>query len=113
MENNKNIKSSRNNRGVNLSLEDRFRLLYLNGRVNKTHHQKTEIKTFWECLKCGCTITVRYGSIGRKAIFCREHKAGMLNPTIVQAQYMKRLKDEQLAVIKESDKNYTKFMLDI
>lgn len=84
---------------ITLSQKDTYKLLYLNNKFN-TINKRYKFKTLhqWWCLNCSKEIFIRYDTIGLPNIFCKDEecqKKAMI-PTIVQYQYLKRLKDEQL-----------------
>lgn len=88
---------------ITLSKEDTYKIISESKRtkaINKKYKYTT--KTRWKCLSCGCTIFVSYRQYGRNAIFCEEcWKTKSNNPTIVQFQYVKKLKDYQLRLMEK------------
>ena len=84
---------------ITLSKEDTIKLYYKN---NKNISLKKRYKYItlhrWWCLNCKAEIFIKYDLISLSHIFCNNPDCKSLanHPTIVQYQYLRKLKEEQL-----------------
>lgn len=84
---------------ITLSHKDTYTLLF-NDNKQSVLKRRLKYRTYhkWWCLNCKCEIFVKYDIIGLPNIFCKDEdcQAHKRKPTIIQHQYLKRLKEEQL-----------------
>lgn len=104
---NKKINERRKSNLIQLSKEDTFRAHYLNYRSFYSHiHFEFIPKVPYNCLTCGKLIYVNFNRSGRKSVFCDKHYEGAQIPTMVQMQYIKRLKELQVRIMSSADSTY-------
>lgn len=76
--------------------------------ISKKYSFSTKFK--WKCLGCMKDIYISYNSCSRQAIFCPEcYNKVQLKPTVVQYQYMRKLKEQQLKFVD----TYVNYFLEI
>lgn len=87
---------------IDYTKEQTLKLLYISAKVhsNKNRYNFTT-KTAWKCLNCLTDIFVSFKQWGSHAIFCENCSDHGQSPTIVQAQYMRVLKEKQLAIVNQ------------
>ena len=83
---------------MNLTKDQSFEL-YLAQDVEfyVSNYVRYSSKTPAQCLACGKQILVSYYQYGRNSIFCDDcRKSEYSKPTMAQAQYVRRIKEQQL-----------------
>ncbi len=90
---------------MELNKEQTYLLLYKrNKRKFSNNPFKFVTKCKWKCLSCGTTIYVSYKQYGANAIFCKTCFNSNPEPTVVQLHYMRKLKEYQLQLIEDLNK---------
>lgn len=78
--------------------------------IKKRYQYKTYFK--WWCINCGKEIFVKYDVLSLKNIFCSDNEciSKMNTDSIVQIQYLRKLKEQQLNLLEKiSDNNPDKY----
>lgn len=74
--------------------------LYFDDNKLKSLNKRLKFRTYhkWWCLNCNKEIFVKYDTISFVNIFCKDKdcQEKAKHPTIIQAHYLKRLKEDQL-----------------
>ncbi|MCK9417701.1 hypothetical protein M0Q97_13745 [Candidatus Dojkabacteria bacterium] len=88
-----------------LTKEQTYQILFASAqRKGIAKRYKFTTKYKWKCLSCGCIIYISYKQYGRNSIFCDDCLKTNPKESIVQLQYIRKLKEEQLKLIENSIK---------
>jgi hypothetical protein len=81
-------------------------LILFNNLKRKSFKKRFKFTTKykWNCIKCGIIIYVSYKQYGRNSIFCENCYKSNPESTVIQLQYMRKLKEEQLKLIESQIK---------
>lgn len=89
---------------IQLSHEDTLNLIYTNNKINAFKNKWTfSTKYPWKCLGCLTELFISFNQFGINSIFCDKCKYIGNNPNIVQYQYLRVLKERQIALIDSFD----------
>jgi hypothetical protein len=93
-----------------LSKQQTFEHFLVNVKIEALNYKfKFTSKTKWYCLACNDILYISYKQAGLYSIFCPKcYNKYQHKPTMVQYQYLMRLKSEQLKLVESQLNNIEK-----